>query len=60
MKFWLFHRHSYNPYKWDLIDTMKTYGDSWGQMTDFPTSIHSTYSNTCLTCGDIVFKRVTL
>lgn len=57
---WPWHRHTFNPNQWEKIHLNRSYGDGWGNMTKLPTSIVETYKNTCLTCGDVVFRKVDL
>lgn len=54
------HRHKFNPDGWYLVRTTETYGESWLGYPHLPIEIEQTYSNRCKTCGDIVFRKVTL
>ena len=66
-----FHRHSYDPTKWVEVGSVNVYDTE----NDFTTwlytlgekkqertirEIRTTYTNTCLSCGDLVTKRVNL
>jgi len=67
----LFHRHSYDPSKWKEIGSVNVY-DAENDLTPWLytvgekhqprtiRAIRTTYTNTCLGCGELVTKQVSL
>jgi hypothetical protein len=63
----LFHRHKFAPEKWKLLSEVqvvirpKPTDPLTGlpQSTEpFPVGKQRVYSNTCTSCGDLVFRRI--
>ena len=44
------HTHTFDPNKWELIYELRVSDEFGFEYTKY------TYSNTCLTCGDIIFR----
>jgi hypothetical protein len=60
-KFWdfLFHQHSFNPDKWELLITYDIHPvNEFGRLEDRVSGNLFIYTNTCLKCGDLVRRRV--
>lgn len=66
-----FHRHSYDPTKWEEIGDVKVYESDDDLATWLYTmgekkkeraviDIRKTYTNTCLACGELTTKTVNL
>jgi hypothetical protein len=55
---WPWHHHTFDPAKWELEATMSSY-NHWSE-SKLPTKVDRTFTNICLTCGDIVFRKVRL
>lgn len=57
LNFW--HKHTFKGSDWVLVKDTETYS-RWSEDPTIPISMAKTYSNSCLTCGDLVFRRVEL
>lgn len=59
----LFHRHKFDPEKWKQISKVPVssqstlHGVGIGEVRNL--GYETVFSNTCTTCGDLVFRRVT-
>ena len=58
--FSLFHKHTFDPTKWEFIEKTSIFVDRWGYVAKYPVNIVTMYSNACLECGDLVFKKIQL
>lgn len=56
--FGLFHRHTFNPEKWVLEDTIEVWEAGKDHKLDLPCKIFAIYKNACSGCGDIVFRKI--
>lgn len=54
--FW-FHRHEFDPEKWELIQRI-TLTNEWATGDDRAVGHLTIYSNTCKTCGKLVFEKL--
>ena len=51
-----FHRHEFDPEKWNLVEHYNVY-NAWGDKSNPYASVRL-YSNTCKTCGDLIFNEI--
>lgn len=54
----LFHRHKFDPAKWSLLATGNTFLTVLETGEKIPRGIKLIYSNTCVECGDLVFRKM--
>ena len=55
-----FHRHTFDPEKWKLLNTILVHGEEYGIVTKLPMYFLEIYTNTCMKCGDLVSRKVKL
>ncbi len=58
----LFHRHKFDSEKWELISrtaiSKSLFTKDGKLVVELPKGDQLVYKNTCLDCGDLVFRRV--